>query len=110
MGRLELVVSPALLRELRRVLAYPKLATRLDPEHVQAFVTWLARGAELATDAAAPFAIQSPDPSDDYLLALAATQRAMLVTGDAGLADLGRTFPVRTPATLLAMLGDDDVR
>jgi hypothetical protein len=32
----------------------------------------------------------------------------MLVTGDAALADLGRTFPVRTPAALLTLLGDDD--
>ena len=108
MARFELVVSPALLTELTRTLAYPKLAARIAPEQAAAFIAWLAGDAQLVADpeVQAPFA--SPDPRDAYLLALAASQRAMLVTGDAALADLGRTFPVRTPATLLAMLGDDD--
>ena len=104
----ELVVSPALLAELTRTLAYPKLAARVAPEQAAAFITWLAGDAQLVADPETPAPIASPDPRDAYLLALAATQRAMLVTGDAALADLGRTFPVRTPATLLTLLGEDD--
>jgi uncharacterized protein len=108
MARFELVVSPALLAELTRTLAYPKLASRVAPDRAAAFVAWLAGDALLVADPETPAPIASPDPGDAYLLALAASQRAMLVTGDAALADLGRTFPVRTPATLLAMLGEDD--
>ncbi len=108
MARFELVVSPALLTELTRTLAYPKLATRIAPEQAAAFVAWLAGDVQLVADPETPAPIASPDPRDAYLLALAASQRAMLVTGDAALADLGRTFPVRTPATVLALLGGDD--
>ncbi len=107
-GAFELIVSPALLAELRRALGYPKLAARIPPERADAFAAWLAREAELVADPETPAPIASPDPGDTYLLALAAAERAMLVTGDKHLADLGRTFPVRTPATLLAMLGDND--
>ncbi len=107
-ARFELVVSPALLAELTRTLAYPKLAARVTPEQATAFIAWLAGDAHLVADPETPAPIVSPDPLDAYLLALAASQRAMLVTGDVALADLGRTFPVRTPATLLTLLGEDD--
>ena len=107
-ARFELVVSPALLAELTRTLAYPKLAARIAPEQAAAFVAWLAGNAMLVADPEVPAPIASPDPHDAYLLALAASERAMLVTGNAALADLGRTFPVRAPAALLTLLGDDD--
>ena len=43
-------------------------------------VAWLSRSAVLVRDAAAHPPIHAADPDDDYLLALAAEQRAELVS------------------------------
>lgn len=50
--------------------------------------------------------MSSPDPDDDYLLALAASERAVLVSGDGHLTALGDRLRVRTQADFLAALGD----
>jgi predicted nucleic acid-binding protein len=44
------------------------------------------------------------DPADDYLIALATAERAVLVSGDAQLTVLVDRIPVRTPAVFLASL------
>ena len=44
-------------------------------------------------------------PGDDYLIALAAAERALLVSGDVHLTSLVPRVPVRTPAEFLADLG-----
>ena len=48
--------------------------------------------------------VHAVDPADDYLIALAGAERAMLVSGDARLTVLADRFPVRTPAAFLASL------
>ena len=48
--------------------------------------------------------VHSVDPGDDYLLALAAVERAVLVSGDADLTSLRGQVPVRTAAELPAGL------
>ena len=63
-----------------------------------AFVAWIARSAILAADPEAAPAIRSADPNDDYLLALAAAERAVLVSGDGHLTVLADRLPIRTPA------------
>lgn len=103
-GAFELIVSPALLAELERALGYPKLRRLVFPEDADAFVAWLERSATLVPDAETAPPVTSVDPGDDYLIALAADQRAMLVSGDAHLTTLAETFPVVTPARFLAML------
>lgn len=105
-GAFELVVSPRLLGELRRALAYPKLSRLIAPADADAFVAWTARSAIVADDPATDPPTRSSDPDDDYLLALAAAERAVLVSGDAHLTVLGDRLPVRTPAAFLAALGD----
>lgn len=100
-GRFELIVSPALLAELRRALTYPKLERLIAPADADAFVAWLSRSAVLARDAAAPPPIHAADPDDDYLLALAAEQRAGLVSGDAHLLVLASGYPIQRPADFL---------
>jgi uncharacterized protein len=100
-GAFELVVSPLLLTELRRALAYPKLSRLVPPSDADAFVAWLGRVAHLAADPMAPAPVRSSDPADDYLIALAAAERAILVSGDGHLTVLAGQMPVRTPAQFL---------
>lgn len=103
-GAFELVVSPQLLAELRRALAYPKLARLVPPADADAFAAWLGRAAELAADPPGPPPFRTEDPGDDYLVALAAAERAVLVSGDGHLTVLAGRIPVRTPAEFLAEL------
>ncbi|HEY6058642.1 MAG TPA: putative toxin-antitoxin system toxin component, PIN family [Candidatus Limnocylindrales bacterium] len=103
-GEFELVVSRALLAELARALAYPKLRRLVPAADADAFVAWLERSASLAPDPDRPPALSSVDPGDDYLLALAADQRAVLVTGDRHLLALAEDLPVFPPARFLPML------
>jgi hypothetical protein len=95
-GKFDLVISPGLLAELRRALAYPKLERLVPAADADAFVAWISGSGLLAVD-----------PNDDYLLALAAAERAMLVSGDVHLTVLADRFPVRTPAAFLAQLEDE---
>jgi uncharacterized protein len=107
-GDIELVVSPALLTELRRVLLRPKFRRYLSLEEVERFVALIRREAELRTDPPEVPAV-SADPKDDYLLALArATRVRFLVSGDAHLTDLDVLPPVVTPAQLADMLTTGD--
>lgn len=103
-GRFELVVSPALLAELGRALAYPKLRRLITQEDAEAFVAWLSRSASLARDPDGPPTVRSIDPDDDYLLTLAADQHAVLVSGDRHLLALADQLPVQTPAEFLAVV------
>ena len=103
-GAFDLVVSPALLVELRRALAYPKLTRLVPPADADAFVAWIGRSALLAADPEVEPPIRAVDPADDYLIALAAVEQAVLVSGDAHLTVLSDRFPVRRPAEFLASL------
>jgi predicted nucleic acid-binding protein len=48
--------------------------------------------------------VQSPDPDDDYLIALASTSRAILVSGDKDLLGLSDQIPVYNPGEFLALI------
>jgi predicted nucleic acid-binding protein len=48
--------------------------------------------------------MRSRDPGDDYLLALAASTGALLVTGDDDLLELGGEPPIHTPRSFAALL------
>jgi putative PIN family toxin of toxin-antitoxin system len=95
-GEYELIVSDALIAELERVLTYPKVRSRITARDAADFITMLRDGAVLAADPSG-FPRRSADSGDDYLLALAESERAVLVSGDRHLLDLSREFPVRTP-------------
>ncbi|MGZ8514878.1 MAG: putative toxin-antitoxin system toxin component, PIN family [Candidatus Limnocylindrales bacterium] len=105
-GAFDLVVSPLLLAEVRRALAYPKLERLVPPADADAFVDWLSRSAKLAVDPRGRPRVRSDDPDDDYLIALAAAERALLVSGDVHLTSLANRVPVRTPAEFLSELGE----
>ena len=82
-GRFELIVSPGLLAELGRALAYPKLRRLIPASDAEAFVAGLSRSASLARDPDGPAPIRCANPWDDYLLSLAADQHAVLASGTA---------------------------
>jgi uncharacterized protein len=102
-GAFELIVSPALLAELRRAFSYPKLRKRIDLQDASALLDWLTRFATLAEDAgSAP--VRSADAADDYLIALAAGSDAVLVSGDKHLLDLADELPILPPARFLELI------
>lgn len=101
-GAFDLVVSPLLLAEVRRALGYPKLERLIAPADADAFVELLGRSADLVADPNGPPLVRSDDPDDDYLIALASAERALLVSGDVHLISLVNRVPVRAPAEFLA--------
>jgi predicted nucleic acid-binding protein len=62
-----------------------------------------AHAAILAPDPPDP-ASRSADPGDDYLLALAESQQAVLVSGDSHLLDLSDALPIQTARAFLDAL------
>lgn len=103
-GEFELVVSPVLLDELGRALHYPKLRKRIEPEEAGRFVDWLGTAAMMATDPVDAPPIRSPDPGDDYLIALAMAERAVLVSGDKHLLGRAEDLPIFSPVGFLDLL------
>ncbi|HEY5294091.1 MAG TPA: putative toxin-antitoxin system toxin component, PIN family [Gaiellaceae bacterium] len=93
-GAFELVVSDALITELERALAYPKLRSRITETQAAEFVALLRHGAIHCADS--PPTRHSGDPDDDYLLALAEREQAILVSGDEHLLVLSGELPIMT--------------
>lgn len=82
-GRFELVTSIVQLDELRRVSRYPKLKTILPAHRIGAMVNNMQRAIVLDTLPVLPEGVESRDPNDAFLLAMALAGDAdYLVTGD----------------------------
>ena len=79
-GKFNLLTAPEQLDELRRVTRYPRIQARLAPALAGRLVNEI-RDVALMVDTL-PRVERSPDPYDNYLLAIA----------EAGLADYRRTF------------------
>jgi putative PIN family toxin of toxin-antitoxin system len=100
-GELSLVSSPALLAELRRVLAYPKLVKVFgDPAGLAALVAAVVELVEpdMRLQVVA-------DEADNRVLEAAITARVdAIVTGDSGLLELGSYdgVPILTAAGFIA--------
>jgi len=107
-GVFELIVSELLLAEVARAPTYPKLRKRISAENGTAFISWLRDHGTLAEDPTRPPSIGSPDPDDDYLIALAIDQSAFLVSGDQHLLGLRADLPIHPPAQFLAQLREED--
>jgi uncharacterized protein len=101
-GDFELVVSEQLLAELRRPLTYPKLRSHISVDEAEAFIELLQRSGTIAPDATSRPRI-SRDPGDDYLLALARSTAAVLVSGDEDLLEV-RDAPVESPRSFMSKL------
>jgi uncharacterized protein len=105
-GEFELLVSQALLDELERALAYPKLRRHIDEATAGELVRWLADSATHVTDPATDPPVRSRDPDDDYLIALASEHRAALVSGDKDLLALDGEIPVFSPRAVVELLAE----
>lgn len=99
-GKLAAVVCQHLLDELTAVLIRPKFRRWVSVADAVAFVETLGDYADLYADPHTP-ATRVRDPNDDYLVALAETAVAVIVTGDADLLDADLETPAITPRDLL---------
>jgi putative PIN family toxin of toxin-antitoxin system len=102
-GQLTAVASPQLLAELAGVLEREKFRRWVSTTDAEQFVQAVAGKAELHPDMHPPRPV-TRDPDDDYLVALADTAGALLVTGDADLLDADLDPPALTPRALLDLL------
>ena len=105
-GEFELILSAGLLVELERALAYPKLRRRVTEAEAREVLQWLSQSGTITIDANTPPPVRSADPGDDYLIALAASERAILVSGDKDLLDLATEIPVVSPVQFRERLSD----
>ena len=108
-GRLELITSPLLLREIATVLARPRLRKYLSTDDALRFVTDLAGQTTLLTDPPPPHPTVCRDPHDDYLVALATASHAdAIITGDDDLLAIDPEqleLDILTPRQLVDRLG-----
>jgi uncharacterized protein len=105
-GDFELLVSPRLLNELERTLRSSKLRGRVTPDQRVRYGALLRRAEHVDDPRVVP--ARAPDKDDDYLLALAESERAMLVSGDQHLLGLADEYPIVTPKVFLETLQTDD--
>jgi putative PIN family toxin of toxin-antitoxin system len=106
-GEIELIVCPALLAELERTLARPKLRSRIDAGAAESFLSLLSEEAETVSDPEEPPPVRSSDPGDDYLLAVAAREQVPLVSGDEHVFALRGRAPILSPREFLDSLDGD---
>jgi putative PIN family toxin of toxin-antitoxin system len=102
----EVVTSPAVLAELRRVLAYPKIRSRLgwdDPAIERFVVSWEALAVVVSGDGSTPPLPADPDDAI-YLAAALEGDAAVVVSGDNHLLELGTLDRIRImrPAEFVA--------
>jgi putative PIN family toxin of toxin-antitoxin system len=101
-GDLEMIACPALLDELEEVLAREKFRRYVDRDTSREYLAHLRRQALVVPDPDGPPPLRCPDPDEDYLIALAQGQNAILVSGDKHLLEIGGGAPIVPPADLLA--------
>ncbi|MGO9314876.1 MAG: putative toxin-antitoxin system toxin component, PIN family [Syntrophobacteraceae bacterium] len=111
-GDLTLLLSPAILDELQRVLSYPKIKKLhcRTPEEIERFFQKLKKIA-IITPGILSVSEVIYDPSDNIYLACAVEGNAgFIVSSDHHITDL-KTFlgiPIVNPATLLKLIAGQD--
>ncbi len=103
-GEFELIASQALLDELERALAYPKLRRHISEPDAAELVRWVAGSATVVVDPETGPPVHSRDPDDDYLIALASAHHTALVSGDKHLLALEGEMPLFSPRAFLDLL------
>jgi len=102
---LDVVICPAVLVEVDRVLDRPRLRKRVDPGLAQLYMATIRRIAAVVADPV-PIGTATRDADDDYLVALAREHGAdWIVTGDKDLLEWeDQTPPAITPAAFEEVL------
>jgi putative PIN family toxin of toxin-antitoxin system len=100
-GQFELIASPHLLAELEEVLRRDKFRRYVELKTVERFLQRIRDEATVVDDPSEPAPLKCGDSNDDYLLALAYAQKAVLVSGDSDLLDLTGGAPICAPADFL---------
>lgn len=105
-GEFDLVVSPALLEELQRVLLRRKFRSYVTEDEARQYVAAPAKDGLVMSDPVPSVEPLTEDPADDYLVSLARAAGAdALVSGDAHLTGLDAPEPpVLTPRQFLELL------
>src|SRR5208283_110889 len=111
-GDLTLLLSPAILDELQRVLSYPKIKKlhRRTPEEIERFFQKLGKIAVITLGILTVSAIVDA-PSDNIYLACAVEgSAAFIISGDHHLTNLKtfRGIPIVNPATFLKLIAEQD--
>lgn len=109
-----MVVSPAILGEVERVIHYPRIQEQyeLSEASVDQFLQSIGEGA-LIVEPSIKLSVVEKDPSDDrYLECAVAGSASYIVTGDTHLLDLKehqgiRILDPREFLTVLALEGED---
>lgn len=111
-GRFEMVVSEALLGELEDVLLRPKFRRYLTEDEALEYVSRFRNLAAMIPDPEVASGLPglTPNPKDDYLVALARSSGAhFLISGDPHLTKLPNPQPpVLTPRFFLDILKEQD--
>lgn len=110
-GFFELVTCEHLLGELETVLHRPKFRKYVTEEQVRQYVASIRADSIVLPDPPVEVGL-TPDPGDDYLVALARTATAeLLVSGDCHLTRLVKPDPpVLTPSEFLELLMFEEVQ
>lgn len=83
-GEFELVACPHLVYEVTKTLLHPRIYRRYDisRDQIESLGALLSGEAVMMDDPVDPPRVVANDPGDDYLIALALTTDAVLVTRD----------------------------
>jgi putative PIN family toxin of toxin-antitoxin system len=105
-ARLDLVVSEAMLDEIRRTLSYPKIRKRLqwDPDEIERFILLLRFKCVTVAPPSMIFG-HLRDPADASVLAtLIHSEAEAMITGDNDLLALADRYPIISPAEFVRRL------
>jgi len=97
----ELILSPLLLGELETVLLRKKFRRYASVDEVRDYVAFLRRLGTVEPDPDQRAPLSCRDPKDEYLLALAYSQKAVLVSGDYHLLEIASGAPICAPSDFL---------
>jgi hypothetical protein len=114
-GKMRLLVSPGIIREIGQVLKYPKVKKtlrkhRITSQEVDAVILKLLKAAIITPGEILAEGV-SADPADDMIIACALEGQAdFIISGDHHLTDLEdyQGIKIVAPATFLALIANLD--
>ena len=114
-GKMRLIISPGIIREIGQVLKYPKVKKalkkhRISSQEVDDVILKLLKAAVISSGEILAAGV-SDDPADDMVIACALEGHAdFIISGDHHLTDLENYQGIKivAPSTFLALISDLD--